>query len=174
MIYKSKKAVALREKVGPFDYNKNVPKPDGVKVQKMPRKQFVCGKTSENPKGSSGWEYEGEISLEGKRHGKGAMVWTVGSFYEGWWKNDKQHGDGRLIYCNVNSGAYYYEGWWKYGKKEGYGVERYMDGTYYKGTWKEGKRHGEGIVKLQSGDIKSGFWSQDTLKQYTDYLGCLP
>ena len=92
VIYKSKKSIALREKLGPFNYDETEPKSDGVKYQKMPRKQFIIGKTEKTPVGSSGWEYEGDISLEGKRHGKGAMVWTVGSFYEGWWKNDKQHG----------------------------------------------------------------------------------
>ena len=85
-------------------------------MQKVPRREFVCGKTAQKPEGSSGWEYEGELSLEGKRHGRGVMVWTIGSLYEGYWKTDKQHGRGRLIYGNGNS---YYEGTWKYGKKEG-------------------------------------------------------
>ena len=170
-IYKSQKSIALREKLGPFNYDETEGKPDDVKCHKEPRKQFIIGRTEKTPQGSSGWEYEGESSLEGKRHGKGAMVWTVGSFYEGWWKNDKQHGQGRLIYCNINSGAYYYEGAWKYGKKDGYGVERYSNGTYYKGSWKEGKRHGEGIIKQKSGEIKAGIWNMDNLQQYTDFLG---
>ena len=72
------------------------------------------------------------------------MVWTIGSIYEGYWKTDKQHGRGRLIYGN---GSSYYEGGWKYGKKEGQGIEVYKDGTYFRGHFKEGLRHGEGLFK---------------------------
>ena len=115
--------------LGAFDY-KRQPEPDGVKITKMPRKEMVCGITKFSPKGSSGWEYEGEINLEGKRHGRCAMIWTNGSLYEGYWKADKMHGHGRLIYGN---GSSHYIGQWKYGKKEGIGKEIFSDGTFYDG-----------------------------------------
>ena len=89
VIFKCSESVKLREQLGPFEYEPK-PEPDGVKVQKVARREQVSGKTKENNfNGSSGWEYEGEINLEGKRHGRVVMVWTNGSIYEGYWKTDK-------------------------------------------------------------------------------------
>ena len=64
VIYKSREAISLRLMLGPFNYEPS-PEPDGVKVSKHPRKEMVAGKTKFNEKGTSGWEYEGEINLEG-------------------------------------------------------------------------------------------------------------
>ena len=92
------------------------------------------------------------------------MVWTNGSLYEGYWKTDKQHGRGRLIYGN---GLTHYIGEWKYGKKEGYGEEHYKDGTFYRGMWKKGLRNGHAVVKLQNGKLMKGVWENDRLYSWT-------
>ena len=41
--------------------------------------------------------YEGEWSMKGKLHGRGAMVNKRG-FHEGYYKNDEKSGRGRMIY----------------------------------------------------------------------------
>ena len=33
----------------------------------------------------------------GKRHGRGRQIWTDGSYYEGYWKDDMANGHGRLV-----------------------------------------------------------------------------
>ena len=44
IIFKSDDACKIRADLGQFNWGPE-PKPDGVKVQKMPRKEFVFGKT---------------------------------------------------------------------------------------------------------------------------------
>ena len=47
---------------------------------------------------TSGDEYSGEWSSLGKRHGYGVCLMVATScLYEGYWKDDKPHGRGRLI-----------------------------------------------------------------------------
>jgi hypothetical protein len=52
------------------------------------------------------------------REGRGTQVWGDGSFYEGWWKDNKAKGKGRLIHA---------------------------DGEIYEGNWMDDKAHGFGI-----------------------------
>lgn len=49
------------------------------------------------------------------RDGEGIQTWADGSLYEGYWKNDKANGRGRLIHA---------------------------DGDVYEGEWKDDKAHG--------------------------------
>ncbi len=64
----------------------------------------------------NGCTYEGEW-LKGTdiRHGKGALIGSDGTIYEGMWKDDKCNGKGRLIRT---------------------------DGDIYQGDWKDNKAHG--------------------------------
>lgn len=55
-------------------------------------------------------------SETGFRDGSGCQVWPDGSFYEGFWKEDKMHGFGRMVYADSDI----YEGHWK---------ENYMHGN---------------------------------------------
>jgi hypothetical protein len=98
------------------------------------------------------------------REGWGVRIWTDGSIYEGWFRNDRAHGRGRLIHAD----GYIYEGPWvkdmasgengiythydgtEYrgsflnDKQDGWGVEVWPDGVRYQGEYVQGKKHGKG------------------------------
>ena len=42
------------------------------------------------------------VQKKANKHGKGIQVWADGSMYEGFWKNGKAHGKGRLIQVIIN------------------------------------------------------------------------
>lgn len=44
-------------------------------------------------------------------------MWTDGSIYDGYWKNDKANGRGRLIHADGDI----YDGYWKDDKAHGFG-----------------------------------------------------
>lgn len=108
--------------------------------------------------GTSG-EYTG-IVLNGKRHGKGRMLYINGDIYDGYWDNDKRHGKGRMMYV---SGTIY-EGEWKNNYKHGK-VENYKNefGSIYKGDIKKGKFNGYGVMKYSNGDVYSGMWKDNKM-----------
>jgi len=97
--------------------------------------------------------YEGEI-LNGKRHGKGVMIYQSGRYYEGDWVNDYREGKGFEKYSSGNS----YEGQFIKGKPEGKGIYTWNNGEIYDGEWKDGLKHGDGIWKGISGDSYIGEW----------------
>ena len=43
-----------------------------------------------------GTKYEGEM-IKGAKDGRGVQIYENGARYDGGWKNDKNHGFGRLI-----------------------------------------------------------------------------
>ena len=91
--------------------------------------------------------YTGEWNTNKLRCGKGVQEWTDGTYYEGYWDNDKANGKGRLIHANGNV----YEGDWKDDNKHGRGVFIYADGAKYEGTWEYDKKHGKGIEVWSNG-----------------------
>ena len=57
-----------------------------------------------------GGKYEGEWNKEtNQRHGRGRLVYSFGSVYEGHWGEDKFNGRGRMIHSNGDI----YDGNWK-------------------------------------------------------------
>lgn len=44
--------------------------------------------------------YEGYWNTEQQRHGEGVQMWSDGSKYEGYWREDKANGLGRLIHAD--------------------------------------------------------------------------
>ena len=77
-------------------------------------------------------EYTGEWSVETNlRHGKGMQAWFDGSLFEGYWKNDKANGHGRLIHAD----GYVYEGDWQDEMAHGQGIYYHTDGRKYDGQW---------------------------------------
>ena len=48
----------------------------------------------------NGAEYTGQWDEAGHKEGRGVQVWVDGSMYEGYWKNDKANGKGRLIHAD--------------------------------------------------------------------------
>ena len=48
----------------------------------------------------NGAKYFGQVNAKGTRIGKGLQIWSDGSFYEGWWADNKANGQGRLIHAD--------------------------------------------------------------------------
>lgn len=79
--------------------------------------------------------------MNGKRNGKGTFIFQEQSlFYEGEWKNDFFHGEGKLI-----DNGYCYIGRFVDGKKEGKGeVTHDRSDYYFNGMWKDDLKNGYG------------------------------
>lgn len=74
----------------------------------------------------NGARYEGEWNeATNMRDGRGVQTWVDGSLYEGFWKNDKANGQGRLIHADGDV----YEGEWRDDKAHGYGKYMHTDGA---------------------------------------------
>lgn len=69
------------------------------------------------------------------RDGRGIQVWQDGSRYEGYWKNNKANGFGRLIHADGDV----YEGEWRDDKAHGKGIYTHVDGSRYEGDWIDDK-----------------------------------
>lgn len=64
------------------------------------------------------WYYKGQIdSKTGLKDGRGVQVWPDGGIYEGYWKDDKATGIGRMIHSDGDV----YNGEFKEDKLQGYG-----------------------------------------------------
>ena len=50
---------------------------------------------------TNGSEYEGDW-INGKKHGKGIIVFKDGARYEGEFQNGSKHGIGTIIYASLN------------------------------------------------------------------------
>ena len=85
-------------------------------------------------------------------------TWDNGNHYEGYWKGNYPHGEGKKTFAN---------GGWKKGEfKEGEfisgeGKVIYEDGDYYEGELKGGQRHGHGEYHLNTGGVWSGNYYED-------------
>ena len=60
--------------------------------------------------------------------------------YDGFWKNNKPCGEGRMIYKNGDV----YVGQWFEGKRNGYGVLTKRNGDHFEGSWVNDLREGQG------------------------------
>lgn len=74
-------------------------------------------------------------------------MWSDNSCYEGYWRNDKANGHGKLVHADGDV----YEGDWKDDKAHGRGVYIHQDGARYEGDWLEDKQHGKGKSGLMIG-----------------------
>ena len=123
--------------------------------------------------------YEGTF-LNGKKEGKGIILYKNGLKYEGEIKNNLHNGFGRLI----KSEKEVFIGEWKDGKmngkgiryhsngdtysgeylnniREGVGKYTFFNGDSYEGNWKNGKANGKGIFKFSNGDIYEGYFENN-------------
>lgn len=115
---------------------------------------------------------QGEF-CNGKITGKGKMVLTDLSYYQGDFCEGFFHGNG--VFCISSSGTLY-SGGWKAGKKHGIrildsdknkvfnkivgkGWLLYGPNNWYDGEWFEGTRHGFGIRRYLSGTVYEGMWA---------------
>ncbi|KAL4444491.1 hypothetical protein ABPG74_016784 [Tetrahymena malaccensis] len=90
------------------------------------------------------------------RYGKGIMTWQDGSKFEGYFKNSKANGRGRLVHANGEI----YEGDWKDDKAHGYGVYTHLDGATYEGTWINDLQEGDGIERWPDGSVYEGKYKE--------------
>lgn len=72
--------------------------------------------------------------------GRGVQLWPDGSRYEGFWKDGKACGPGRLIHANGDC----YEGLWKDGQACGQGVYVHADSSRYIGEFYADNQNGYG------------------------------
>ncbi len=75
------------ERIGEFNYEKH-------DIPNNPEYPFL-----EPFQLESGSVYHGQW-FEGKRNGRGKLVWPDGSIYEGGWQEDMSNGKGRLIHSD--------------------------------------------------------------------------
>ena len=112
--------------------------------------------------------YIGKIS-DGKRNGKGKLIFPDGSTYEGDFKNNEFDGfgiyksksyiyEGNFVKGKMSGKGKYedlikettYEGDFFDDKKNGTGVEKYSNGFIYKGEFKNGIKEGKGTLILKN------------------------
>ena len=87
-----------------------------------------------------------------QREGRGLMIFSDGSLYEGDWQKDKQHGFGRHIHLDGDV----HEGQWKENMANGLGHYQHVDGSIYDGEWKNDLQHGKGVEKWPDGALFNG------------------
>ena len=129
------------------------------------------------------WHFMGEIQ-NGKRQGKGKILFPDGGYYEGEFKDDNYHGKGTLLVKE-----YKYTGEFEEGKKKGkgkieyfnpskkiyegsfiddvqcgYGKELSEDGTYYEGFFANGKKDNKGKLILPNGNVYTGEFNDDVIE----------
>lgn len=105
--------------------------------------------------------YTGQI-LNGKRHGKGKLVWPNGDVYEGDWRDDQCTGKGKYTWGKGSQWAGdAYEGDFVDGKRTGKGKYTWSKGSQgtgdvYEGDFVDDQRTGYGTYTYSSGKVESG------------------
>lgn len=102
---------------------------------------------------ADGSTYDGEYK-DGKRHGRGKMVFKDGSKYDGDWKADNFEGQGEFTWP---SGAVY-NGSFKNGQREGEGSYKYKDLADFAGMCSNDLIHGSGAFTWKDGRRYEGEW----------------
>jgi hypothetical protein len=108
--------------------------------------------------------YRGEVEGS-KRNGYGKITYFGGDSYEGYWDNDRPHGEG--LYVWKVGGKYL--GNFKNGVITGIGKRIYPSGNWYSGEFLNGKKHGKGEMMYKNGDIYEGEWEEDYLHGHGKY-----
>ena len=98
--------------------------------------------------------------VEGKFEGNGILYYNYNdkTYYEGEFKNNKRHGNGKYYLKNILK----YEGEFKDDEYDGEGTVYYEDGSYYKGGFSKGRKNGEGAIYdknnsiLDEGEFENG------------------
>ncbi len=121
--------------------------PNMVNIKKEPENLQYKVVTGDN------FTYKGYMK-NGKRHGKGTLIFTGGDKYIGEWKNDEKDGYGTYFYSDGDK----YTGEWKAGNMTGQGTYEFKNGSKYSGKWKNGKKHGHGIYYYKNGDKWEGIY----------------
>ena len=96
--------------------------------------------------------YEGDFS-EDKFNGEGCFKWKDGREYKGIWKDNQMNGKGIFIW-DKNT---WYEGNYKDNRREGFGVYHFNKDDYFEGKWINNLPHGNGKF-VKEGKIIEGFF----------------
>ncbi|PNW87874.1 hypothetical protein CHLRE_01g005450v5 [Chlamydomonas reinhardtii] len=119
---------------GPLDEDG---KPHGLGKMEYPPPPMGEDDEEEKP----GDKFEGTME-HGVRTGKGTYTWGVsGAVYTGDYVNGKKHGKGKMVYPDKGV----YEGDWVEDVMQGQGTYTYPNGDIYQGAFWAGKRHGKGM-----------------------------
>ncbi|KAL6045379.1 Morn repeat domain containing protein, variant 2 [Balamuthia mandrillaris] len=78
------------------------------------------------------------------------------SYYEGEWKNGREHGQGLRVFPDKEE--HYYKGEWKNGMRDGFGVYHWPNKTSYEGQFRDGYREGYGIYTWSPTAKYEGHW----------------
>ncbi|CAG9854062.1 unnamed protein product [Phyllotreta striolata] len=110
-------------------------------------------------------KYRGDV-VQGIFHGIGYFN-PAGSplYYYGEWNNGKKHGKGWLMYDADD----WYEGDWNNDLRHGIGFRKYKNGARYKGEWVANKKHGKGKMLLRNNDYYNGEWVDNMPHGYGKY-----
>ena len=97
--------------------------------------------------------YEGMFK-DDMPHGNGRIMFKDGSVFEGSVFEGKKEGKGKQIWPDGE----YYDGEFKNDKRCGYGIYCYPTGAIYKGYWNDNKKNGTGIYNFSDGSVYDGDW----------------
>lgn len=105
--------------------------------------------------------------IDNKKNGYGVMTYSnndqTRNKYEGYYKEDQRHGNGRILLKNGDV----YDGEWKFSRFDGYGIYTYSvnnnEFVEYNGQFKEGVIQGKGKMKFKNGDTYDGQWNNGVL-----------
>jgi hypothetical protein len=102
-------------------------------------------------------EYYKGPRQDGLRHGKdGAMYYSNGDIYKGWWALDRREGEGLQLYARVGDR---YEGHWHDDEWGGKGKWTLDDGAYIEGSFKgERTLHGFCYTMTSEGHTVEAMW----------------
>jgi len=103
--------------------------------------------------------YEGEWKSD-KQHGNGKHSWSDGRSYEGQYVNGRFSGKGKMVWT-TDKGIMTYEGDYLDDAKHGFGKFTWPNMNVYEGGWQAGKRHGKATFTTHAGKQKVGFWQED-------------
>jgi hypothetical protein len=95
--------------------------------------------------------------VDGKLNGEGRYK-TANERYGGMFKDDLEHGIGRIEYANGS----YYQGAWKEGKPHGLGLSYIADKNMtYEGEFENGERCGRGKEQIGEQQVRDGLWRKN-------------
>mmetsp|Transcript_83636 Transcript_83636/g.170592 ORF Transcript_83636/g.170592 Transcript_83636/m.170592 type:complete len:210 (+) Transcript_83636:74-703(+) len=103
--------------------------------------------------------YEGQWKND-KQHGNGKHSWNDGRSYEGQYVNGRFSGKGKMVWT-TDKGIMTYEGDYLDDAKHGFGKFTWPNMNVYEGGWQTGKRHGKATFTTHQGKQKVGFWQED-------------
>ncbi|CAD7927420.1 unnamed protein product [Amoebophrya sp. A120] len=102
--------------------------------------------------------YCGEVSPEGKRHGRGVM-YSEGCVTTGYWRYDLQTGPGTELHLDGTS----FTGMYKEDRRNGYGMMQWDGGAEYQGVFVAGKASGAGILIRSDKSYYVGQFDNDAM-----------